>query len=292
MDEIDVLAERFEQSRPHLHAIAYQMLGSTSEAEDAVQETWLRMSNNDTDGVENLHGWLVTVVGRISLNMLRSRTTRREEPIQHYWSDPAGSQDDADDPERQAVLREAVGDALLIVLDTLTPAERLAFVLHDMFDLTFEEIGPIVARSSAATRKLGSRARRRVQGATLTPDTGLARRREVIAAFLTAARSGDFAALLMLLDPDVVLRADPVAVRIGAAGRLDGSAAVARTFCGRARTARLALADGTPEAVWPKRSGRPLVLFSFTIVDGRIAAIDLIAEPDHLDGLSLTLLEQ
>jgi RNA polymerase sigma-70 factor, ECF subfamily len=292
MDEIDVLAERFERSRPHLHAIAYQMLGSTSEAEDAVQETWLRMSNNDTDGVENLHGWLVTVVGRISLNMLRSRATRREEPIRHDRSGPAGSGDDADDPERQAVLRESVGDALLIVLDTLTPAERLVLVLHDMFALTFEEIGPIVDRSSAATRKLASRARRRVQGATLTPGTDLARRREVIAAFLTAARSGDFAALLVLLDPDVVLRADPVAVRIGAAGRVEGAAAVAQTFCGRARTARLASADGVPEAVWPKRSGRPLVLFSFTIVDGRIAAIDLIGEPDLLDGLSVTLLER
>src|SRR5690242_18724863 len=217
MNEHDWLAERFEENRPHLRAVAYRMLGSASEADDAVQETWLRLSRSGTGGVENLGGWLTTIVARVSLNMLRTRTLRREEPMDPpVTAQPAADPASGTDPEHEAVLADSVGLALLVVLDTLTPAERLAFVLHDMFAVPFEEIAPIVERSPVATRKLASRARQRVQGADTAGDTDLARRREVVRAFLAAARNGDLGALVAVLDPDVVLRADQTLVRAGA----------------------------------------------------------------------------
>src|SRR5919108_6508012 len=208
MDDRDWLAERFEANRPHLRAVAYRMLGSLSEADDAVQETWLRLGRADTSGVENLGGWLTTIVARVCLDLLRSRTARREEPLDEHLPDPIVSRQDGLDPEQQALLADAVGLGLLVVLDTLTPVERLAFVLHDMFAVPFEEIAPIVGRSPTAARQLASRARRRVRGAATMPDTDLARQRAVVDAFLAAARNGDFDALLAVLDPDVVVRAD------------------------------------------------------------------------------------
>ena len=222
MDEHDDwLAQRFEENRTHLRAVAYRMLGSISEADDAVQEAWLRLSRSDTSGIENLGGWLTTVVGRVCLNMLRSRRSRREEPLGEpqvgvHLPDPIVSRENGIDPEHEAQLADSVGLALLVVLETLGPAERVAFVLHDLFDLPFDEIAPIVGRSPAAARQLASRARRRVQGAATVPDADLTRRRAVVDAFLAASRGGDFAALLALLDPDVVLRADRAAVQAGA----------------------------------------------------------------------------
>ena len=280
MDDTDWLAQRFEDNRGHLQAVAYRMLGSASEADDAVQEAWLRLSRADTSEVANLGGWLTTVVARVSLDMLRSRRSRREEPLEAVATGSGGA-----DPEHEAVLADSVGAALLVVLETLSPAERLAFVLHDMFAVPFEEIASILDRSPAATRQLASRARRRVQGAP-APDADLARRRQVVAAFLAASRSGDFEALLALLDPDVVFRADPAGVRSGAAAELVGAAAVAATFAGRARAAEPALVDGRPGLVWV-RDGQPRVVFDFTIADGRVVAIDLLADPDRLGRLDL-----
>jgi RNA polymerase sigma-70 factor (ECF subfamily) len=282
VDDTDWLAQRFEDNRGHLQAVAYRMLGSASEADDAVQEAWLRLSRADTGEVANLGGWLTTVVARVSLDMLRSRRSRREQPLEAVATGSAGA-----DPEHEAVLADSVGAALLVVLETLSPAERLAFVLHDMFAVPFEEIAPIVDRSPAATRQLASRARRRVQGAP-APDADLARRRQVIAAFLAASRSGDFEALLALLDPDVVFRADAAGVRSGAAAELVGAAAVAATFAGRARAARPALVDGSPGVVWV-HDGQPRVVFDFTIADGRVVAIDLLADPDRLGELDLEI---
>src|SRR6266498_1771563 len=216
MDEGDWLAERFEENRPHLRAVAYRMLGSLAEADDAVQEAWLRLRRSDMSGVENIGGWLTTVVARVCLNMLQSRRSRREEPLDAYVPDPIVSSEDGIDPEQEAVLADSVGLALLVVLETLTPAERLAFVLHDMFDVPFEDIAPIVERSPAAARQLASRARRRVKGQAPVPDADLSRQREVVDAFLEAARGGGFDALLAVLDPDVVLRSDQAAVRVRA----------------------------------------------------------------------------
>ncbi len=275
----EFLAERFEADRPHLRAVAFRMLGSASEADDAVQEAWLRLNRSDTSAVENLTGWLTTVVARVSLDMLRSRTSRREEPLDEEL--PAAA-----DPERDALLADSIGPALLVVLDTLTPAERLAFVLHDMFGVPFEEIATIVDRSPAATRQLASRARRRVQGAEPSGEAGLARRREIVAAFLAASREGDFDALLALLDPDVVLRADGAAVAMGAEPEVLGAEAVATTFTGRAQAARAALVDGEPGAVWT-RGGTPRVVFGFTIEGGRIVAMELLADPDRLGALTI-----
>ena len=277
MHEHDWLAERFEEHRTHLRSVAYRMLGSRSEADDAVQEAWLRLSRAGGGDVENLRGWLTTVVARISLNMLRSRRTRREEPLEAE----AGLDADAD-PEQEALLADSVGLALLVVLDTLTPAERVAFVLHDTFDLPFEEIAPIVGRSPAAARQLASRARRRVRGADAVSGADVARRREIVEAFLAASRGGDLGALLALLDPDVVLRADAAAVQVGAPAELRGADAVADTFSGRARVARLALVNGAVEAVWAP-GGRPRVVFGFTIAGGKIVAIDLLADLEQLD---------
>jgi RNA polymerase sigma-70 factor (ECF subfamily) len=260
------------------------MLGSVSEADDAVQEAWLRLSRSDTSGVENLGGWLTTVVARVCLDVLRSRKSRREEPLDLRGPQPTN---EGIDPEREALLAESVGLALLVVLETLAPAERLAFVLHDMFAMPFDEIAPIVGRTPAAARQLASRARRRVQGSAAVPDTDRSRQREIVSAFLAASREGKFEALLAMLDPDVVVRADAAAVQVGAAEEVRGAAAVAATFSGRARVAQPAMIDGAPGAVWAP-GGKPRVAFAFTITQGRIAAIDLLADPDRLRELDLT----
>ena len=341
---MDVLAQRFEDSRPHLAAVAYRMLGSRAEADDAVQEAWLRLARTDVDGVDNLRGWLTTVVSRVCLDMLRSRTSRREDPLpdDERVAPEAG-------PEGEAVLADSVGAALLVVLDTLPPAERLAFVLHDLFAVPFDEIGTVLGRSPAAARQLASRARRRVQGAGadeldaaggesggLTVDDGsgagaavgaarsggraggaargaagdaadsaagggadgvagggaggapdpAGRRRAVVTAFLTASRGGDFTALLELLDPEAVVLADAAAVIAGAEAEVRGAAAVAATFVGRAKAARLALLDGEPGLIWTHR-GEVRMAFAFTVLDGRIAGIELIADPARIAAMGV-----
>ncbi len=287
MDE-EFLADRFEAHRAHLRAVAYRMLGSSSEADDAVQEAWLRLSRSDTSEVENLGGWLTTVVARVCLNLLQSRKSRREEPLDPY--EPGPSRVNGTSPEQEALLADSVGLALLVVLDTLTPTERLAFVLHDMFAVPFDEIAPIIDRSPVATRQIASRARRRIQGAPAVPEVDPARQRQVVAAFLAASRGGDFDGLVSLLDPDVVLRADSAAVRMGVAGEVRGARAVAGTFSGRAQAAQTALVDGTAGVVWA-HGGRLRVVFRFTITEGRIVAIDMIADADHIGRLDLTMLD-
>ena len=290
MDEQDWLAERFEQKRTHLRAVAYRMLGSLSEADDAVQEAWLRLSRSGSSGVDNLGGWLTTVVARVCLDVLRSRKSRREEPLHAQVAEPMVTREDGIDPEQQVLLAESVGLALLVVLQTLAPAERVAFVLHDMFAVPFDEIAPIVGRSPAAARQLASRARRRVQGAAAVPDADLRRQREIVDAFLAASRGGRFDALLALLDPDVVLRADRAAVQAGASGEVRGAAAVAGTFSGRARAAQPALVNGAAGLVWAP-GGRPRVVFGFTTARGKIVEIDLLADPERLRRLDLTVLD-
>jgi RNA polymerase sigma-70 factor, ECF subfamily len=264
------------------------MLGSVSEADDAVQEAWLRLSRSGADGVENLGGWLTTVVARVCLDMLRSRASRREDPLGEHVPEPISSRQEAIDPEHEAVLADSVGLAMLVILDTLAPAERVAFVLHDMFGVPFDEIAPILGRTPAAARQLASRARRRVQGASV-PDADRTRQRAVVDAFLAAARGGDFDALLALLDPDVVVRADPAAVRAGASEEVRGAPAVADTFSGRARAARPALVEGAPGLVW-MRHGRAQMVFGFTIANGKVVRIDLIADPERISELDLTVL--
>jgi len=286
MDERDWLARRFEAHRGHLRAVAYRMLGSTSEADDAVQEAWLRLSRADADAVENLGGWLTTVVARVCLNMLQARRTRREEPVGEDLPDPV--QADGDDPEQQALQAEGVGLALLVVLDTLTPAERLAFVLHDLFAVPFEEVAAILGRAPAAARQLASRARRRVRGAP-TPDTDRARQRAVVDAFLAAARDGDFDALLGVLDPDVVLRADGGPVPAGVSRVVRGARSAAEhalAFSSRARLARPALVNGAAGLV-VAADGRPLSVIGFTVARGRIVEIDILADPERLRRLDL-----
>jgi RNA polymerase sigma-70 factor (ECF subfamily) len=289
VDDRDWLAERFQAHRGHLRAVAYRMLGSPSEADDAVQEAWLRLDRSDTGGIENLGGWLTTVVARVCLDLLRARTSRREEPLGAHPPDPSVVGQDGTDPEHEALLAEGVGLALLVVLDTLTPAERLAFVLHDMFAVPFDEIAAILGRSPNAAKMLASRARRRVQGSATAPDTDPIRQRAVIEAFLAASRRGDFKDLVAVLDPDVVLRADLGAVALGASGEVRGAAAVADTFSGRAWFARPALVDGVVGAVWAP-GGRPRVVFAFTIRGGKIVAIDLLADPERLRQLDLAIL--
>ena len=284
MNEHDWLAERFEENRPHLRAVAYRVLGSASEADDAVQEAWLRFSRSGTDQVENLGGWLITIVARVSLNMLQSRMSRREESMDPPAIDQA--HEAGTDPEHEAVLADSVGLALLVVLDTLTPAERIAFVLHDMFAVPFDEIAPIVERSPAAARQLASRARRRVQQSDAVPEAAAARRQEIVGAFLAASRGGDFEALLAMLDPDIVLRADAVAAQMGASGEVHGALAVAGTFSGRAAAARLALIDGVPGMMWAQ-GGQTRVVFDFTITGGKIVAIEMIADPEYLAQLDV-----
>jgi len=264
------------------------MLGSLSEADDAVQEAWIRLSRADTSSVENLGGWLTTVVARVCLDMLRSRKARSEESLGPHVPEPIVSHEDRSHPEQETVLADSLGLALLVVLEALTPPERVAFVLHDMFDLPFEEIAPIVNRTPAAARQLASRARRRVQGATRTSDAGLTRRRAVVDAFLAASRGGNFDALLAVLDPDIVLRADSAAVQAGAMSEVHGAAAVAETFKGRARAAQPALINGVPGLVWAP-GGQPRVVFAFSIVDDKIVAIELIADPERLRQLEVAI---
>jgi RNA polymerase sigma factor (sigma-70 family) len=286
--ERDWLVDRFEARRTHLRAVAYRMLGSTGEADDAVQEAWVRLNRSDTSAIENLNGWLTTVVSRVSLDMLRSRASRREEPAGGDLPDNIESA--ADDPEHEAMLADTVGSALLVVLDTLSPAERLAFVLHDMFAVPFDEIGPIVGRSPNAAKQLASRARQKVQGKEAVSDAHPARQREVIDAFLAASRSGDFDALVALLDPDIVLVADSAAVGMGSPEEIRGAAAVAGTFSGRALAAEAALIDGAVGVVWAV-AGRPRVAWDFTISDGKVVHIDMLAAADSLADLDLTILE-
>jgi RNA polymerase sigma factor (sigma-70 family) len=296
MDEHDWLAQRFEENRTRLRAVAYRMLGSISEADDAVQEAWLRLSRSETSGIENLGGWLTTVVGRVCLNMLRSRSSRREEPLGEppgvYVPDPIVSRKDGSDPEHEALLADSVSLALLVILETLTPAERLAFVLHDMFAVPFEEISPIVGRSPTATRQLASRARRRVQGAAV-PDTDLARQREVVDAFFAASRGGDFDALLAVLDPDVVLRSDGGVLRAGLSREIRGAQTVvdqALTFSGLVPFVKPALVNGAAGVVVAPE-GEPLAVMGFTVRDGKIVEIDVLADPERLGQLDLALLD-
>src|SRR6266498_1559431 len=290
MDEHDWLAERFEADRSRLRAVAYRMLGSRSEADDAVQEAWLRLSRADTSGVQNLTGWLTTVVARVCLNMLRTRQSRREDPLDVRMPEPIGH-DNGGDPEQQALLAEGVGLALLVVLDTLAPAERLAFVLHDMFAVPFEEIGPIVGRSATAAKMLASRARRRVQGAAPVPDADLARQREVVDAFFAAARDGDFAALVALLDPEVVVRADraaPAGISV-----VRGAASVAEQVLATGGFARLGLAQPAlvngAAGVVLAAEGRLFAVVGFTVRGGKIAEIDILADPARLRRLDLAV---
>jgi RNA polymerase sigma factor (sigma-70 family) len=289
VDERDWLAERFEAQRSQLRAVAYRMLGSAAEAEDAVQEAWLRVSRSDPGEVRNLAGWLTTIVSRVCLNMLQSRRSRREDPIDAHPSPPVAHPDHGGDPEHEAVQADSVGLALLVVLDTLAPAERLAFVLHDMFAVPFDDIARILDRSPAAVRQLASRGRRRVQGVEPEGGADAARQRRVVDAFLAASRGGDFAALVGLLHPEATFRPDDAGLRTGAAAAL-GAAAVAETFSGRAQAARLALVDGLAGVVWAP-GGTPRVVFRFTVTDGRIAAIDLLADPAAVEALDVEFLD-
>jgi RNA polymerase sigma factor (sigma-70 family) len=292
MHEQDWLAELFEEHRTRLRAVAYRMLGSVAESEDAVQEAWLRLSRQDAHGIENLGGWLTTVVARVCLTMLQSRKARREEPLDAHVPDPIVSLDDELDPEQQALLADSVGLALLVVLETLPPADRLAFVLHDMFDVPFDEIAPIVGRSPGGARQLASRARRRIKGTVPLPDADPTRQREVVAAFLAAARAGDFEALVELLDPDVVLRADAGAVAV-ASRVVRGAEAVAGqalAFAGLAPFARAALVNGTAGIV-AARGGRPVAVLGFTVAGGKIVEIDILADRSRLAQLDVAELE-
>ena len=287
MTEKNLLAEKFEANRGHLRSVAYRMLGTPSEAEDAVQEAWLRLSRSDAGNIDNLGGWLTTVVARVCLDMLRGRKARREEPMGPHVPDPAASPEHS--PEHERLLADSVGLALLVVLDKLAPAERVAFVLHDMFDLPFEEIAPIVGRSPAASRQLASRARRRVQGAPPNPEADRRRQRHVVDAFLAASREGNFEALLTLLDPEVVFRADPVAAQMGGTAEIRGAAAVAEAFKGRAQAARPALVDGTV-GVAVILGGQLRIVLRLTLIEERVAEIEAIADPAHLGGMEVAFL--
>ena len=289
------LAEQFEEHRPHVRAVAYRMLGSVNEAEDAVQEAWIRLSRTDVSGVDNLRGWLTTVVARVCLDMLRTRASRREDPLDVHVPDPiirSFSRLD-EGPEADAMLADSVGLALLVVLERLAPAERLAFVLHDVFGMTFEEIAPVVDRSEVATRQLASRARRRVQGAAAVPDRDVVQQRVVVDAFFAAARDGDFEALVAVLDPDVVLRSDGGALRPGASVVVHGAAEVASqalTFARLSPFVRPALVNGAAGVVVAP-SGRPVSIMGFTVRDGKIVEIDAVADPERLRALDLAVLD-
>jgi RNA polymerase sigma factor (sigma-70 family) len=293
MDENDWVAERFEEHRPRLQGVAYRMLGSLSEADDAVQDAWLRLSRSDASEIENLGGWLTTVVARVCLNVLRSRNARREEPLDAHLPDPVIGPDGGLQPEDEALLADSVGLALLVVLDTLTPAERLAFVLHDMFELPFDEIAPMVGRSPEAARQLASRARRRVKGADIPePDPDLARQREVVDAFFSAARGGDFGALISVLDPDVGLRADFGDKRPGVPNVIRGAEAVARqAMLAALPHARLhpTLVNGAAGVVVTV-NGRPFAVMGFTVAGGRIVEIDTIADPERVRRVAASVL--
>lgn len=288
----DWLAERFENERERLNAVAYRLLGSTAEADDAVQEAWLRLSRADAGDIANLGGWLTTVVSRVCLDMLRSRRSRREEPL----AEEPGTIRDGADPERDAMLAESVGVAMLAVLQRLSPAERVAFVLHDVFGVSFDEVAVIVDRSPVAARQLASRARKRVQG--VSDEEAAAdepRHRQVVEAFFRASRTGDFEALLAVLDPEVVLRPDAAALQIGArtgwiSGELRGAQAVAKQFAGQAQAAEIAFIDGEIGGVWAP-GGTPRVAFAFTVRDGKVAEIRLLADADHLRELDIEIVD-
>jgi RNA polymerase sigma factor (sigma-70 family) len=293
MDQENLLAQQFEANRAHLQAVAYRMLGSTTEADDAVQEGWLRLSRADTTEVENLGGWLTTVVARVCLDMLRARKARREDSLSTHVPDPILSRDPGAGPEHEAVLADSVGLALLVVLEMLSPAERLSFVLHDMFGVPFEEIAPMVDRTPDAARQLASRARRRVQGATAVPDADLASQRRVVDAFFAAAHSGDFEALVAVLDPDIVLRSDGGALRPEATAFVRGAEAVASralTFSNLAPFIRPALVNGVPGVVVAPK-GRVFSVLAFTVVGGKVVSIDALADPDRLAKLDLSVLD-
>jgi RNA polymerase sigma-70 factor (ECF subfamily) len=294
MDERLWLTERFDEQRPRLRAVAYRMLGSLSEADDALQEAWLRLSRADADHVENLPAWLTTVVARVCLNILRTRETRREAPLDVHVPDPVVGPEDGGNPEQEALLADSVGLALLVVLETLTPAERLAFVLHDMFAVPFEDIAEMVDRSPAAARQLASRARRRVQGAAPAPDPDLHRQREVVNAFFAAARGGDFDALVAVLDPDIVLRADggdapnrPTVVLQGARA-VAGQAVIASKLAGSVRPALINGAAGAVSVV----AGKVFSVMGFTVAGGKVVAIDVLYDPARLAELDLTVLDE
>ena len=293
MDDHELLAERFEEHRTHLRAVAYRMLGSVSEADDAVQEAWLRLSRADAGEVDNLGGWLTTVVARVCLNVLRSRRTRREEPLDVRVPEPIVTHADGVDPEHEALLADSVGLALLVVLETLQPAERLAFVLHDMFGVPFDDIARIVDRSPTAARQLASRARRRVRDEAPPPNADLNRQREVVDAFFAAARDGDFDALVAVLHPDVVLRSDGGTGRPSVTMVLRGAYEVASRALTYARLSpwvQPALVNGAAGVVVAPH-GRPFSVMGFTVVDGRIAAIDALSDPDRLGELDLSALD-
>jgi len=290
MDEQESLAERFEEHRSHLRAVAYRMLGSLSEADDAVQDAWIRLSRADTSDVENLGGWLTTVVARVSLTMLRSRQSRREEPLGPHVPEPIIDHADGTDPEHEALLAGSVGLALLVVLETLTPAERLAFVLHDMFAVPFDDIAQIVGRSPEAARQLASRARRRVRAAAPVPDADLSTQWEIVDAFLAAARDGDFDALVAVLDPEVVLRAD---LGAGATREVRGADRIARqalTWSQVGLTMHRALINGAAGAI-TARNGEPASVGAFAISNGKIVEIDILADPAFLHRLDPTILD-
>jgi RNA polymerase sigma factor (sigma-70 family) len=286
------LAEQFEEHRPHVRAVAYRMLGSVSEAEDAAQEAWIRLSRTDVSGVDNLRAWLTTVVARVCLDMLRTRTSRREDPLDTHVPDPVITRAD-EDPESDAMLADSVGLALLVVLEKLEPAERLAFVLHDVFGMTFDEIAPIVDRSVVATRQLASRARRRVQSQAPTPDADLRKQRRVVDAFLAAAQNGDFEALVAVLDPAIVLRADGGAVK-GMSRLVRGAQAVvaqALTFSKLGLSNQVVLVNGNIGVVSRLPDGRLLSVIGFTIADGKVVEMDIMADPDRLSRLDVSAIE-
>jgi len=291
MHDQDVLATQFEANRSHLRGVAFRMLGSATEADDAVQEAWLRLSRTDADDIENLRAWLTTVVGHVCLNMLRSRRTRREGSLEVHLPDPIVSPEDGLDPEQEALLGDSVGLALLVVLDALTPAERVAFVLHDVFALPFDDIAPIVGRTPTAARQLASRARRRVQGAPI-PDVDLDGQWAVVDAFLAAARDGDFERLLAVLDPDVVVRSDGGSARAGMSSLVRGAQAVAQqamSFRRFTETSTRVLVNGVPGGVAWNPDGSPFAVLALTVRHGQIVAIDVLADPDRLAQLDLTV---
>jgi len=285
MQDKDFLARQFESHRAHLRAVAYRMLGSAPEAEDAVQEAWFRLARTDAASIDNLGGWLTTVVARVCLDMLRARKSRREEPMGPGVPEPA-----VEPTDQEAMLADTIGVALLVVLDTLKPAERVAFVLHDLFDLPFEDIAPIVGRTPAAARQLASRARRRVKGAQPEHDADAARQREIVEAFLAASRNGDLAGLLRVLDPEVVFRPDAVAQRMGNVGVLRGADAVAAMFKGRAQAAKAALIEGAV-GIAVAFGGQLRIAMRLTFVDDRIAGLEAIADPERLKALTMAPLE-
>ena len=288
MTDRDALAKVFEENRKRLRAVAFRMLGSRAEADDAIQEAWLRLSRADADQVENLGGWLTTIVARVCLDMLRSRRSRREETLEDPALESAANREATLAADHELMLADSVGLAMLVVLETLNPAERVSFVLHDMFDLPFEEIAPIVGRTPTAARQLASRARRRVQGKGEGAESDRERQRHVVDAFLRASRQGDFEALLALLDPDVIARVGSAAAALGSAEEVRGANDVARIFAGRAKGAQVALIDGVPGLVWAP-GGKPRMVFAFTTEDGRVTEIELISDAARIDAFDLEI---